>query len=106
MEGGESDSVTTTTNDTSQAYSDNISFNSSSISVYSAEEQIIKQRGRRSPRKKSLNDEHQLSQQPQQQLQIPQPYSSKRSLLRTPIKKRLRLTSRTCRKRRSLRTSC
>lgn len=41
--------------------SDNISFNSSSSSVYSAEELIIQQRGRRSPRKKCQNDQHNLS---------------------------------------------
>lgn len=48
-----------------QAYNDNISFNSSSISSYSAEEQIIQQRGRRSPQKTSYNDQYYLQHQAQ-----------------------------------------
>jgi len=65
-EGGEGDSLPAANDH--NAYSDNISFNSSSISVYSAEEQIIQQRGRRSPRKISFNDHYQSLQhhQPQQ----------------------------------------
>lgn len=52
-----SDSGAINTSDNTQ--SDN-SFNnrSGSVSVYSAEEQIIQQRGRRSPKKKSLNEQH------------------------------------------------
>lgn len=51
--------------DLSNAYSDNVSLNHrGSISVYSPEEQVIRQRGRRSPLKKALNDLHQIQQRP------------------------------------------
>lgn len=60
-EGGGSDSFNATTN---HAYSsENISFNSSLISTYSAEEEIIQQRGRKSPIKQSLINQHQFQQQ-------------------------------------------
>lgn len=59
--GGESDSFNTTNNHTYST--ENISFNSSLISTYSAEEEIIQQRGRKSPKKQSLIDQHQLQQQ-------------------------------------------
>lgn len=49
----------------SDVHSDNVSFsNRSSISVYSAEEQIIQQRGRRSALKNTLDDLHQIQQRP------------------------------------------
>lgn len=56
MDGGETDEVNITTDQ----HSDNISFNNSSIivSAFSAEEQIIQQRGRRSPMKKFLEERH------------------------------------------------
>lgn len=61
IEGGDNVSVSNTANN-SQVYSDNISFNSSSISAYSAEEQIIQERSRRSPKKKRFDDLHELDQ--------------------------------------------
>lgn len=117
MEGGrESDGMTSTASDGPAFVSDNISFNSSSISTYSAEEEIIQQRGRRSPKKKSLDDDHQSLQHldinqyyhlPLAQYSDPiqtscAPSCSEqrvwkksernlgRSLLRTPVKRRLR----------------
>lgn len=104
--------------------SDNSFNNRSSISVYSAEEQIIQQRGRRSPKKKSFNDLQQQFEQLQQHLQNHQKQhfvtsrdlflkikqismrspdakkkyynlaieasGKRKSLLRTPVKRRLR----------------
>lgn len=111
--------------------SDNISFNGSLVSTYSAEEEIIQQRGRKSPKKQSIIDQHQLQQQlpqhintreiflkiKQSSMQSPEklPYNDtltangnssnatvvnnnnsckrnlNKSLLRTPIKRRLKL---------------
>lgn len=67
MEGADTDNTAHNT------YSDNVSFNSSLSSVYSAEEQIIKQRGRKSPKKRVYDEQYQLQ---QQQL----PYTSTRDL--------------------------
>lgn len=109
MEVGDLDSIITN-NDDSHAYSDNISFNSNSISVYSAEEQIIQQRGRRSSidfqiqQIQHLQQIQQIQQQQQHQAQqhtqlsVPpfednkrKPKRNHHSLLRTPVKRRLRL---------------
>lgn len=60
MDSGEGDEVI----NVPDPHSDNISFNPN-VSSYSAEEQVIQQRGRRSPIKRSLEELHQ-NEQPQQ----------------------------------------
>lgn len=98
--------VVDNSNDSSEANastSDNSSIcNRSSSSVYSAEEQIIQQRGPRSPNKKSHHIDLQqhfdifhlenLSQSQRNQLhqRFNSPRQKKKSLLRTPVKKRLK----------------
>jgi hypothetical protein len=94
-EGGESDSVNTTDNRSSYS-SENTSFNSSSISSYSAEEEIIQQRGRKSPIKQTLIDQH-ITDNSIVENSAPKSNppcncsKSKKTLLRTPVKRRLKL---------------